>query len=260
MQAARANALPTRLRLLWELHRGPQGRLRPLAQKLDVTPQAVSTWLKRLESERLVERDAGIWRPTHAGTAELQDSMKELRSFLDDSLERLRLIDETYAFADGRLRPGQAVNLYLKNGHLHAGTGKGRGSRGVTRTAANTGDLVLVGDLAGLLPLSPAPITILLHPDVPTGPPLERARTRLRRLATPQQRRVAVHGVTSLAWARALDLEPDFEFAPVAAALDASFRGLAVLYLAPTSERASCEAQLRESNGMQPPPLRSLEL
>lgn len=263
MQAARSKSLSTRLLLLLELHNRRHGKLKTLADRLEVTVQAVSDYLKRLSNEGLVEHVGGVWRPTKQGTAVLHAAVLDLRRFVDESMGTLRLIDETFALADRALHAEQEVALYMKEGRLRAGTARSGDSRGVARTEAEAGQLVLVGALKGVVELRPATLTLLGHPDFPEGAPLEHARREVRKALDGRGRTlIAAHGLTSLAWIWALGLEADLEFAPLAAAQEATERGVPVLYLVPEAERAAAEARFATATAdrSEPVPVRSVRL
>lgn len=263
MLAPRTKALSTRLLVLLELHNHRHTKLKTLAEQLDVTVQAVSDYLKRLSNEGLVEHVAGAWKPTKRGTAVLHETVLDLRRFVDDSMRHLRIIDETFALADRKIHAEQQVGLYMREGRLHAGPVKAGASKGVARTEADAGQLVLVGDLDGLLELHPAPIHFLGHPDFPDGAALEHARREAKRATDGRERvLVAAHGLTSLAWVWTLGLEVDLEFAPLAAAQEAAERGVPVLYFVPEDERAACEARIASatSDRSEPVPVRSVRL
>lgn len=261
MGSPRTKSLSTRLLLLLEVHNQRHTRLRTLAERLDVTIQAVSDYLKRLSNEGLVESVGGVWRPTKLGTALLHDTMRDLRTFVDQAMGSLQIIEETLAIADRRLRSEQEVGLFLRDGRLVAGAPRGASSRGRTRTDAGAGQLVLVGDLKGILEIPPAPLTFIAHPDFPTPAGVDKVRRQLRRHRARSGRTlVAAHSTSSLAWAAALGLPVDLEFAPLAAAQEAAQRGVSVLYFVPASERAVVEAQLRAATGARRSlPLRSVE-
>lgn len=263
MEPIRTKALSTRLMLLLEVHNHRHAKLKTLADRLDISVQAVSDYLKRLSNDELVEFQDGAWKPTKRGTAYLHQTMRGLRKFLDESMGSLRIIDETFALAADRIHADDEVGLLMKDGRLHASARAKSRSRGRARTEADAGQLLLVGDLKGMVELAPAPITFLAHPDFPTGPSLERARREAKRLnSTPQRLLVATHDLSSLAWAWALGLEVDLEFTPLAAAQDAAQRGVPVLYLVSHRDLPSCLATLQSSTlpGGSPIPVRSVSL
>lgn len=255
--------LSTRLHLLVELHQRRHSKLKTLADRLDVTIQAVSGYLQRLTAEGLVERSEGAWRPTAKGTAHLGHQITELRRFLDEAAHNLRIINETLALAAARIRQGDDVGLVLRQGRLVAVPGLSARSRGRARTDAAAGELVLVSDLEGILELFPAPLTFLAHPDFPAERTLARARRELPRAKAGHERLlVAAHAISSLNWAQRLKVPVDLEFAPLAAAQDAARRGVPVAYLVPRGELAHCVSAVREADGKYPEPIpvRSVEL
>ncbi len=262
MQAPRTKALSTRLLLLLEVHNHRHARLKTLAERLDVTVQAVSDYLKRLTNEGLVENVAGAWRPTKRGTALLHETMRDLRHFLDDAMGSLRIISQTHALADRTIHAEQDVGLYMRDGRLYAGPPRAGASRGVARTEAQAGQLVLVADLKGLIELRPAALTLVVHPEFPEGAPFESGRRAIRRLMDPKRRSlVAAHDQTSLAWVWALGLEVDLEFAPLAAAQEAARRGVPVFYFVSTADHAQTESAVRaDFQRSGPLPLRTVTL
>lgn len=259
--APAARPLSTRLQLLVELHGGRPTRLRPLSQRLAVTVQAVSAFLKRLETEGLVEYREGAWRPTPQGTAELQRSLSELRRFLDEASGRLQVIDRTLALATRETRAGDEVGLVMKAGRLHATPGLSAPSRGRAQTDARPGRLVLVGELEGIVDLSPAPLTLLAHAALPTDVGLQRARRHITRARETHERLLlAAHDLSSLGWALQLGQPVDLEFSPMAAALEAARRGVPVVYLVAKTDLPHLEAEFREAqrDGLSRVPVRSV--
>lgn len=257
MATPAAKALSTRLLVLLEVHNRKHSKLRTIAERLDVTVQAVSDYLKRLNNEGLVENASGTWRPTKRGTAWLHETVRGLREFLEQSEGALEIIDQTLAFADRRIRAEESVALFMRDGYLWAGSLRKATSKGRAVTEAEKGQLCLVSKLEGIIDLEPATVTLLSHPDFPTGGPLARAQQWARKLANSKTRSVlAVYDSTSLAWANALGRRADIEFAAVEAVQEASRRGVPVILLVPEHARAAVETQLRRTEaGKEPVPL-----
>lgn len=258
-----AKPLNNRLLLLVEVHNRRHGQLRTLAERLGVTVQAISGYVTRLKREGLLEEVEGVWRPTKKGTDELHLHISELRRFLDENSAHLRIIQETLALAANRIRTGDPVGLVMRGGHLHAARSVAAASRGRAKTAAAPGQLVVVGDLRGIVDLRPAKLLFLAHPDLPSEAGLRRARRELGRARRGADRLVvAVHGLASVAWVRRLNVRTDLEFAPLAAALDAARRGVPVAYFVPRSDLAACLATAQESqrSAWEQVPVRSVDV
>lgn len=258
-----SKSVSTRLLLLIELHRRRHAKLRPLAERLGITVQAVSVVLKRLTREDLVELRDGVWRPTQRGTEAVHQSMRDLRRFLDEAMGNLRIIDACVAQADGPVRPGEAVGLYMRDGRLRGATGVYAGSQGRALTRARTGELVRVGDLRGIVGLKPAALTLVAHPETLSAPQARRARRLVpgRRNRTGGVR-VGAHDLSSSVMLEQLGRSPDFEFAALPAALDAVRRGVPVQYWVPVRDLPDCLVAVGQANGSGPQPItvRSVEL
>ena len=262
MAATQAKALSTRLLLLLEIHRRRHSRLRTLAEQLGVTVQGVSLALKRLTRDRLVENRAGVWRPTPLGTEAIHGSMRDLRRFVDDALGELRLIDETVAQADARMKPGDEVGLYMRDGRLRAAPRVYAGSHGTARSRGRRGELVRVADLHGIVALKPGRLTFVSHPETPTPSQWRRARGLLGRRGASSGARLGAHGLASAVLLERLGRSPDFEFAPLPSALDAVRRGVEVQYWVTAADLPGCLAAVAHANGSGPQSLavRSVEI
>ena len=257
---SRAKGLSTKTLLLLELHRRRHGKLRTLSARLNVTVQAVSVGLKRLVKEGLVENRDGAWRPTPRGTDTLHRTMRDLRRFVDDAIGNLRLIDETFAQADARIRLGQEVGLYMRQGRLCAAPDVYATSNGRARESARKGGLVRVGGLRGIVALKPASLTFVAHPESLSTVQRRRAASVLRRHNGVG--RLGAHDLPSAVLLEGLGRSVDFEFAPLQAAMDAALRGVPVQYWVPVRSLPDCLAAVAQTNGTVPQPLtvRSVEL
>lgn len=249
----------TRLLLLMEIHNRPHAKLKPLAERLGVSAQAVSVVLRRLLREGLVESREGVWRPTQRGTDTLHRTMRDLQRFVEESMGDLRLIEETVAQADAPIRRGEKVGLYMRDGRLRAAPRVYAASWGHARAAARRGALVRVADLRGIVSLRPAEITIVGHPMPLT---LRQRRRASRLLSRLEGGRVAAHELESAVLLETLGRRADFQFAPLSAALEASRLGVPVLYWVPQRHLPECLAAIGQRNGEAPQGLRvrSVEL
>ncbi len=64
MRMLRDLRLSTKVLILYEMLREPGIGQRSLAEALEVTPQAISDYLKHMEEEGLIDRDGRSTRPT----------------------------------------------------------------------------------------------------------------------------------------------------------------------------------------------------
>ena len=251
--------LSTRLQLLLEIHNHRHGKLRTLADRLGVTVQNVSLALKRLTHEGLVENRGGEWRPTQRGTDALHGSIRDLQRFVDDATRNLRLIEDTVAQADAKIQAGERVGLFMRDGRLCAAPRVYASSQGRARDPADKGEAVRVGELRGIVALKPGTLSFIAHPAKLTPAQLRRAKALLR-AGGPDGRLVAAHDLASTLLVERLGGEAHFEFAPLAAALEAVQRGVPVQYWVPVAALPECMAQLGSNGDAQRLNVRSVEL
>ncbi len=145
--------------------------LRPLAARLGLTVQAASHTYRGLARRGLVELRGRRYRPTVKGVDWLHAALDGMREDLAGRLDRLQIVRTTPALATHRLRPGDAVGLSLRDGLLHASPGPSEGSRGTARTGASAGEIVEVGNLAGIVPLPYGTLRVATFPAGAVGDP-----------------------------------------------------------------------------------------
>jgi predicted transcriptional regulator len=140
-------------------------QLRPVAEALGLTVQAVSHVFRSLSSRGQVAYRDGHYRLTLEGVAWLHETLTALGDDVRARLGRLHVIRSTRALAVGALEPGDAVALEIRDGLLSARRSSGGPSRGrVIRGGAN-GALVEIGELEGIVPITPAPIRVTTVPE-----------------------------------------------------------------------------------------------
>jgi predicted transcriptional regulator len=214
----------TELLFLYECATLEPTQLRPVADRLGLTVQAVSHSFRQLRGRGLVEVRSGRYRPTVEGVAWLHESLGRLGDDVRARVERLHVIRSCRAVALADLARGDVVSLELRDGRLSAQPGGAGASRGTVATAGRTGTLVEVTDLEGIVPLSPAPVTVrtLSEQDL-YDPALAR---RLARVLPPEPGLLAAEGLEALhSLERATD-RPVLRFAVATASIEASQVGV----------------------------------
>ncbi|MCU0859421.1 MAG: winged helix-turn-helix transcriptional regulator [Thermoplasmata archaeon] len=141
----------TELLILIEVIDSPSARLKDIADKLDVTVQAVSQYIGAMRKEGLVREQKGMMRPTRKGMQLLQEHFTTLKQEVDDALRMISVIDTCVAIAGAAVEQGQPVGLVMEDGMLMAYPGRKESSMGVAKEVASEGDDVLIGDLEGIV-------------------------------------------------------------------------------------------------------------
>ncbi len=241
----------TELLFLYECATLEPSQLRPIAERLGLTVQAVSHSFRQLRRRGLVTVQDGRYRPTVEGVAWLHETLRRLGDDLRERIERVHVIRSTRALALDDLAEGAAVSLELRHGLLSARAGAGGPSRGRVPKGGRKGSLVEVSDLEGIVPLTPAPILVrTLTADDLTDPRLDR---RVRQsLPTDPLALVAAEGLEAYHALSNAGIDSALRFAVGSACLEASRLGVPSYILVLESQVPYLLAQFA---GPSPPPL-----
>ena len=224
--ALRRSGAVTELLFLYECATLEPNQLRPVAEHLHLTVQAVSHSYRQLQRRGLIEVRDGKYRPTVAGVAWLHETFGALNDDLAERLAHLHVIRSTRAVAGADLAAGELVSLELESGVLTARPGGGGASRGRVVTAAPRGGLAEVSDLEGIVPVEPAPLSIRTIPDAELTDP--RVARRARAVRAGRDGLVAAMGVEAYAVLSAARIQPLERFAVAAVGREAAQIGVPV--------------------------------
>lgn len=220
----RRSGSATELLFLYECATLEPNQLRPIAEHLGLTVQAASHVFRQLRDRRLVAVEAGKYRPTVEGVAWLHECFGRLADDVRERIDRLHVIRSCRAVALADLSPGDPVSLELRDGLLSARPGSSGPSRGRAVSSAPAGRLVEVGNLSGIVPLSPATVTIRTLTDADlTDPALPR---RLRGILPDAARLLGAEGLEAYCSLRQVTDRPILRFAAAAACREAAHIGV----------------------------------
>ena len=214
----------TELLFLYECATLEPTQLRPVADRIGLTVQAVSHSFRQLRGRGLVEFKDGRYRPTVEGVAWLHESLSRLGDDVRARIERLHVIRSCRAVALADLTRGDVVSLELQDGRLSARPGGAGPSRGVVVTAGRSGALVEVTDLEGIVSLSPAPVTIRTITEEDLSDPALPRRLTLVLPSSPGL--LAAEGLEAVHSLEQATDRPVLRFAAATASLEASRIGV----------------------------------
>jgi putative transcriptional regulator len=232
MRILRDLRLSTKVLILYEMVRQPGIGQRDLAATLDVTPQAISEYLKHMEEEGLVEKEGRSIRPTMVGFQFLQENLQELGDFTYQAMRDVNVINTCAAIAGEDLEEGSPVVLELEDGYIVARKGKWGSSTGVAATSATAGDDLAVRDLEGMLEFTSGTVVLIALPTVVEGGTSMIDLDDLKAIVDEiDPDVVAVMEPVGVVVSKKLGLEADIFFGVDRATVDAALRGLDVLVL-----------------------------
>ena len=132
----------------------PDVRQKEIADKIGITPQAVSEYIKELVLEGLLFSDGRVrYRVTKIGVEWVLERALELKKYARYVMEDIvSHVSVATAIANENFNKGQTVSLVMDNGLLYAGSGGGDVT-GVTISDAKKGEDAGVTDLKGMIHL-----------------------------------------------------------------------------------------------------------
>ena len=211
----------------------PNVRQKEIAEKIGITPQAVSEYIKELVAEGLVSSEGRVrYRITKQGVEWVLENAAEMKRYARFVMSDIISHVSTWtAIAEEDVNADQEVYLTMRNGLLYVSTQNVTNATGTTISAALKGEDVGVTDLMGLIDLENASITVCKIPRVERGGSknvdLERLETLVR-----SKTYLATIGVESLIALRRVGREPHVMFGAKESVIEAAFHGLSSLVLA----------------------------
>ncbi len=205
----------------------PNIQQKDIAQKLGITSQAVSEYIRELTKDGwLIAEGRSRYRVTKEGVDWILQMSRQLHSYAWSVSKVVADISTTAAISDSDLAAGQRVSLYMKDGLLFASEVSGNeGAKGTTVTAAKKGQDVGIRNIEGVIKLEPAEVVIGKIPNVQDGGSKRTNSARLKQEAR-KAKLVAALGTEALVALRQVGVEPDYIYGVREAAIEAAFCGL----------------------------------
>ncbi|UCC93036.1 MAG: MarR family transcriptional regulator [Thermoplasmata archaeon] len=232
MRILRDLRLSTKVLILYQMVREPGVGQRDLAAILEVTPQAISDYLKHMEEEGLIERDGREARPSVEGFQFLQEHLQELGDFTYQAMRDVNVINSCPAIAGEDLKGGDPVVLELEDGYIVARKGKWGPSTGVASRDTKKGEDLAVTELQGIIEFTSGSVHVIALPSALEGGTSVMDEKALKvQVEGIDPDVVAAADPVGVVAAGKLGLEVDIYFGVDRATVDAALRGLDVLVL-----------------------------
>lgn len=239
----------TKLLILSEITTDSYSKLKPIADKLAITIQGVSEYMKIMQAEGLVQTIGGEYKATTKGVQLLHDNIRQLKDFVDKTMERLDIIDVCTAIAKTPVKKGETVGLFMECGILTAYSKKKSKSTGIAMSDVAVGEDLGVTGLEGVVELSSGTLFIIELPTIRDGGSRKVALEKVRKkISAFKPDRIAALDITGLALIDKLGLKCDFEFAPINPAIEAVQKGLSVMAVGSTGSVHNLFSAIDEAN------------
>jgi putative transcriptional regulator len=235
--------------ILVEIKSQSRLKLRDLAEKLDITVQGVSEYLKLMIQENLLIKFNGDYRLTQNGVEFLHKNMSELKNFVDINIKKMDIINACTAVAGEDLAKDDRVGLVMENGTLFARRIEKPKSSGIILYSAKEGEEVAIVDLEGIVEFDYGTITILELPSILDGGTRALDLKKIKKLIEEIEfEKIVIADIIGKNLFSKLRLKPDIEYSPIAAAIEAAQKGLNVLMTIPTEMMANTISIIEDNN------------
>ena len=246
-QVLRSKNLATKFQILVEVAaEQPNIQQKAIAHKLEITPQAVSEYIKELTKEGLLTSDArSHYRVTKEGVDWVLRMARELQNYCTSVGKAIINITVCTAVADSDLYCGQAVGLRMDNGLLLASDVVNGGAQGKAVTDAQKGEDIGVSSIEGIVEFDPGVVTICPVPSIQAGGSRKVDLNRLRE-EVKGHRMVCAIGIEALTAFKRADIEPHYFYGVKAAVIEAAHSGRSSLVVCIDNELPSLIQRLGE--------------
>jgi len=217
----------TRLQILVEIaEHQPAIRQQEIADKLGVTPQAVSEYIRELVDEEMVSAHGrGRYSVTRPGIEWVLSHAEALESYARHiRRDIIQQVSTWTALAAEDLREGDEVGVYMKNGWLYAAR-EPRSAMGTAVSDARVGEDVGVARLAGLIDHQEGMIHVCKVPRIQRGGSRKVRRDRLTEVAS-RAGIVAAVGLEAYVALKQAGRTPDMFFGSREGVIEAAFHGM----------------------------------
>ena len=249
-QILRSKNLATKFQILLEVAESqPNIQQKDIAQRLGITSQAVSEYVKELIKDGwLSSQGRSRYRITREGVDWILRMSRQLQSYTSFVSKVISDISVSTAIADTDLSLGQEVSLYMKDGLPYAsGIIGSEGARGIVVSEAKKGEDVGISNVEGVMKLKVGRITIGKVPGVQQGGSRNADIARLRQEIS-QGRLIGVIGMEALVVLRKARGEPDYLYGVKEAIIEAAYCGLSSLVVCSEDSMAPLVQRLEEEN------------
>ena len=250
-QVLRNKNLATKFQILVEIAANqPNIQQRDIARRLNITPQAISEYIKGLIKEgSLTSKGRSRYKVTTEGVNRVLKALRELRDYSSFAVKAVANISVSAAVADCNLSQGQTVGLKMKDGLLFATDTMGEGAKGIAVSNAREGKDVGISEIEGIVELDIRKITILKVPDIQGGGSKSVDLTRLKKEIS-NRGLVGAIGIEALVALRQIGTEPDCFYGVKEAVVEAAYTGLSPVVVCVDNQTSDLLQRLEEEENM----------
>ena len=249
-QILQSKNLATKFQILLEIAASQSNiQQKNIAEKLNITPQAVSEYVKELISDGwLASQGRSRYKVTKEGVDWILQMARQLQSYCSFVNKVVSDISVSTAIAADNLSSGQPVSLYMKDGLLFASRRLSKGeARGIPVLDAMKGEDVGISQIEGVIKLEMGEVIIYKVPDVREGGSRNVDFARLKE-ELDKGRLVGAIGNEALVTLKSIGVKPDYRYGVKEAMVEAASCGQSFLVVSTEDAASEIVRRLEEEN------------
>jgi len=217
----------TRFQILVEIAAmQPNIQQKGIAKTLNITPQAVSDYVKQLLKDGLlISSVRSRYQVSNEGVDWMLKQLKELQVYLKSAEKAVSDIKVTGTVAGSSLSQGQTVGLVMREGLLVAIDDLSVSAKGIAVSDANEGEDVGVTNIQGIINMEIGEVTILEVSNMQKGGS-KNVDLDLLQNASRGRKPIASAGIEALTALRRIGIQPDYIYGARWVVIEAANSGL----------------------------------
>jgi putative transcriptional regulator len=227
VEILRNKNLATRFQILIEIAaQQPNIQQKYVAKTLNVTPQAVSDYVKKLLKDGLlISSGRSRYRVSTEGVDWILRQLKEAQEYFNSVGQAVSNIKVSAAVAGCNLSQGQTVSLVMRKGLLLASDDLSVGAKGLAISNAVEGEDVGITNIQGIIGFEIGKVTIMEVSNMQKGGSRNVDLSQLQR-ASRGRKPIACVGIEALIALKRIGIQPDYYYGAKEAVIEAANSGL----------------------------------
>ena len=227
VEILRNKNVATRFQILVEIAAmQPNIQQKDIAKRLNITPQAVSDYVKQLLKDSLLISDGrSHYKVSTEGVDWILKRLKESQEYFKLVEKTVSNIEVSAAVAGCNLSRGQAAGLVMREGLLFATDDLSVGAKGIAVSDATEGEDVGVTNIQGIISLEIGEVAVLEVPNTQKGGSKNVDLNHLRNVSR-DRKPIAAIGIEALTALKRIGIQPDCIHGAREAVIEAANSGL----------------------------------
>ncbi len=222
-----SKSIMTKFQILTEIAANqPTIKQKDIADKIEITPQAVSEYIKELSLEGLIHSDGRVkYKITKDGIEWMLEHASDMKKYSKTVMEDIISLVSTWtAICERDIKMGEKIYIKMKDGLLYA-TDEKTSIYGTAIADGVNGSDIGITDLKGAMNIEKAQITICKVPRIKKGGSNSVDLNKLK-LAIDSKPYIGAIGIESLISLKKINTKPNVMFGAFESVVQASYHGL----------------------------------